>query len=156
VRSVTFTLPAVAVVMLAVLLVRPDCGPAGCRAKREPVSKLLSPVPPESLAIQERWRVKRDLARRVIAERIPLLESAALFRRANGEDGLQNLAAIHPGESLHKLICRQVIDYVDTREREMEQEGHTWTGPRVSECLRREFDLRAAAGEFSPAAEHAP
>jgi hypothetical protein len=153
VRSVTFTLPAVAVLMIAVLLVRPDCGPAGCRAKREPVSSLLSPIPPESLAIQERWRVKRDLARRVIAERIPLLEAAALFRRANGEDGLQNLALTYPGESLHRLICRQVLDYVETLEREMEQEGHTWTGPRVSECLRREFSRRTAAGEFSLATE---
>lgn len=147
-RSVTFTLPAVVIVMLAVLLVRPDCGTSPRWAKREPVSNLLSPVPPETLAMQERWRVKYDLARRIIAERIPLLEAVELFRRANGEDGLHNLAVSHPGQSIHVLLCRQVIEFVATKERDMAEEGHSLTGPRVSECLRREFDWRTAAGEF--------
>ena len=149
-RSATFTLPtAIVVMVIGVLLVRPNCGPS-CRTKREqePVSSLLAPAPPETLVLRERWRIKKDLARRITAERIPLLEAAELFREANGEDGLHYLSLSNPNHSLHELLCRQVIDYVAAAEREMEAEGRTWIGTRVSEELQRELDLRIAAGQF--------
>lgn len=152
-RSATFTLPVVLVVVVTgVLLFRPACGPSGCRKKqeRERVSSIVHPAPPESLAMQQRWRVKSDLARRIITERIPLLEAAKLFGEVNGEDGLQNLTLAHPERSVHELLCRQAVGYVEAEERQMEREGYTFGDPRVSRELRREFDRRMAAGEFPP------
>jgi hypothetical protein len=153
VRSVTFTLPtAIIVVVIGVLLVRPNCGSSG-RAKEERgrVSWVVSPAPPETIEKQQRWRIKRDLTRRIMNERISLLEAAELFREANGEDGMYSLTLSNPNRSLRELLCRQVIDYVVTVEREWECEGRVCSGTRLSEELQHELDQRIAAGEFPPA-----
>lgn len=153
-RSTTFTLPAAVVVVLAgVLLLRPVSGPS-CwkKQERERNSSVLIPSPPEVEAIQRRCLIKRDLARRIIAERLPLLQAAELFREVNGEDGLHTLALTGLDRSINELLCRQVIEYLATEEREMEQAGCVWTGTRWSEELRQDFDRRMAAGEFPPPA----
>ena len=107
-------------------------------------------APPEVAVLGERTHLKSRLARRVIAERTPLLEAAELFRRANGEGGMQTLVNSVPGRSLREKLCRQVIFYVTTAEVEMERQGRARPGPLVSAALQAEFDRRLAAGGFPP------
>jgi hypothetical protein len=118
-------------------------------AQGSPYSTLLSPPPPEVEEVVRRLRTKRLLARRVIEEKVPLLEAAELFRAANGERGMRTLLAI-PGRSERERLCRQVIIYVAQREEELKAEGQTPAEPAASVLLERELTRRMAAGEFPP------
>jgi hypothetical protein len=137
--SVALVLGAVAVLYTG----RPARRPA-------PAPTLVSRPSPEQMAFEQRALVRAHLARRVVAERIPLLEAAELFGQANGEAGMANLVRFMPGRSVREKLCRQVVDYVAAAEDEMARGGHVWTGPRLSEQFRGELDRRLAAGEFPP------
>ncbi|MBN9120060.1 MAG: hypothetical protein J0I06_13000 [Planctomycetes bacterium] len=108
------------------------------------------PAPPEAAMLEQRSRVKFALARRLIAERPPLLAAAEWFEQVNGEDGTETLVRSVPGRSVREKLCRQVILYVIAVEGELRREGSLPTGPRASEELQAEFDRRLAAGEFPP------
>lgn len=108
-----------------------------------------TPVPPEVTVMEQRSRVKNHLARRVIEQRVPLPEAIKLFDAANGEDGTVSLILSVPGRSVREKLCRQVILYVISVENDMENRGHAWTGPRVSEELQAELDRLLASGAFS-------
>lgn len=118
-------------------------------ARPVPHESQLCPAPPEAQASWQRGRVKRQLARRVIAERIPLPEAAELFRRANGEDGLVVLARGTSGRSMREKLCHQVIMYTAEAEAEMRAEGWTSCAWDTAE-LEADFKRRLAAGEFPP------
>jgi hypothetical protein len=109
----------------------------------------LSP-PNEGLVIQHRVIAKNQLARRIVAERIPLLEAAEMFRQMNGEEGMALVTSVPGGRSVREKLCRQVIRYVSVAETDLENEGQIVTGPRVSDALKDELDRRIAAGEFPP------
>jgi hypothetical protein len=102
-----------------------------------------NPAGHEAVAAQRRSLMLHRLARRIIAERIPLLEAAELFREANGKAGLEALVRAMPGRSLREKLCRQVIHFVVA-------ETEAATAPRVSEALQDELDRRLVAGEFPP------
>ena len=119
-------------------------------ARPVPHESLLCPVPSEAQASLYRMRVKSLLARRVLAERIPLLEAAELFRRANGEDGLAALVRSTPGRSVREKLCRQVISYAAVAEAEMRTEGCTSCVWGVAADLEADFNRRLTAGEFPP------
>jgi hypothetical protein len=114
------------------------------------MTTLLQQSPPEVAVLERRIRVKNQLARRVVAERTPLLEAAEWFQQANGEDGMEALIRAMAGRSVREKLCRQVVCFVVDVEEEMEQEGYVPTGPRVSLELRAEFDRLLAAGAFPP------
>jgi hypothetical protein len=114
------------------------------------IYRISSPAP-EADAARRRIGVKNNLARRIIAERIALLEAVDLFYDANGEDGINAVARSIPGHSIREKLCRQVIGYVGSVETELEREGGTGlSDPRWSAVLRAEFDRLLAAGEFPP------
>lgn len=117
---------------------------------RRPVITHCSAPPPEIAEMQQRIRIKNDIARRVIEQRIPLPEAIKLFDAVNGGDGTTNAILFLPGCSMRERLCRQVILYVRSVETEMEKEGHVWPGQRVSDELQADFDRRLAAGEFPP------
>src|SRR4051794_13104229 len=75
-------------------------------------ANLVHPVSPEADVIQRRALVKNQLARRVAAERTPLLTAAEWFGQANGEDGTETLVRGMPGRSVREKLCRQVILFV--------------------------------------------
>jgi len=140
----------VAVVATA-LLFHTEC--VSIPAKSRSHSIEVSPVPPEATAIGRRTDAKLQLARRLIIERLPLLDVAEQFAVVNGEYGMRDLIVGGQGRSVREKLCRQVIVYVILVEEEMKEEGHSWSGPRVSEELQRELDRRLAAGEFPPEPE---
>lgn len=134
-----------AVVVFCVEWHRPPC------ATGEPRVGRYLPPDPGCDAIRHRLIVKDRLARRIIVERIALLEAAELFRAANGDDGLVALARGIPGHSIREKLCIQVINYVFSVENDMARDGEPLpSGPRWSAVLRAEFDRRRAAGEFPP------
>jgi hypothetical protein len=105
----------------------------------------------EASVIRQRILIKRQLAERVLTERIPLLEAAELFRQANGPDGLDGLARSRvPGRSVREKLCRQVIGYVEMAEEDRAAAGRARPHPLVSGVLRAELERRIAAGEFPP------
>lgn len=108
------------------------------------------PAPPEVQSTSRRLVVKEQLARRVVMERMALLEAAELFRRANGEDGLAALARGGPGRSVREKLCRQVVAYAVGAEAEMRAEGYTSCVWGVAADLEAEFQRRLAAGDFPP------
>jgi hypothetical protein len=118
----------------------------------EPVV-LDQPAPPESFAIQQRTLAKRQITRRLIAERIPLLDAAEMFRQANGEEGMKYLRFGALGGSIREKLCRQVIDYVLVIERE--SQGATQPVPDipVADALQAELNHLLAVGELSPEQE---
>jgi hypothetical protein len=136
----------------AALLVREYRQPPPVRTEARSSFMVLS-APPEVAVLVQRAHAKSRLARRVIAERTPLLDAAELFRRANGEDGMLALVDMVEGRSVREKLCRQVIYYVAGAENEMEHEGRVRTGPRVSAELQAELDRRLAAGELPPEPE---
>jgi hypothetical protein len=140
-------LGAVLVVATVTVVVRDSRSAA--RARR-PVIERVSPPPPEVAEFEQRTRVKSHLARRIIAERIPLLEAVELFAEVNGEEGTASLILSVPGRSVREKLCRQVILYVVATENEMEKQGHVWTGTRASEELQAERDRLLAAGALPP------
>jgi hypothetical protein len=116
-----------------------------------PSSEIVVERPPEVVAIERRTLAKRQLAFRIVAERTPLLEAAEMFRRANGEDGMDRLARnIAMTGSIREKLCRQVIEYVFVAEAEMESAGHAPIDPPLSALFRDELDHRLVAGEFAP------
>jgi hypothetical protein len=121
------------------------------RSARRPAPPIfgVQPPPPEAVVLERRTRAKSLLARRVIAERIPLLDAAEMFREANGEEGMRLVATVR-GRSVREKLCRQVISFVCGAETEMEEDGHTPAGSRASVVLEKELGLRIAAGEFPP------
>jgi hypothetical protein len=142
----------VAFVVLAVgVLLCPACRKPPAQPRPAPASETVSEPPPVLTTIESRTVAKRQLAHRVIAERIPLLEAAEMFRLANGEDGMQRLTwQITMGATMRERLCRQVIAYVSGVEDDMEAAGHAPTNPPVSALLQAELDRRLAAGEFAP------
>lgn len=106
------------------------------------------PAGPEAEASSRRAAVKHQLTRRVLAERMPLPAAAELFRRANGDDGIANLALGLPGRSLRERLSLQVVKYALAVEAEMRAEGHEPNGWAAE--LEAEFLRRQAAGEFPP------
>lgn len=108
----------------------------------------VSPAAPEAEASSCRSVVKHQLIRQVLAGRVPLLDAAELFRRANGGDGLVGLVRGMPGRSVREKLCYQVIRYALAAETEMLADGHEPNGWRTE--LEAEFVRRNAAGEFPP------
>lgn len=117
---------------------------------RRPVITPSSAAAPEIAEMQQRIRIKNDIARRVIEQRIPLPEAIKLFDTVNGGDGTANVILFLPGRSMRERLCHQVILYVRSVESEMERGGHVWSDPRASDELQADFDRRLAAGEFPP------
>jgi hypothetical protein len=115
-----------------------------------PRSELLQTSTPDYDAFVLRCDAKRVLARRIIAERIPLGPAADLFFEANGERGRSLVARAGRGRSFREKQCRQVIDFVCVAEAEMAEEGTPPVDPPVSAVLQNELDRMLAAGELPP------
>jgi hypothetical protein len=123
---------------------------APTHAGRNPHVERGLPVPEEVPVIERRTCVKNQLARRVIAERTPLLEAVEWFRQVNGEVGMDGLIRSIPGRSAREKLCRQVIMFVAGNEAEMERDGYSPSAPRVSVELSAELDRLLAAGALPP------
>ena len=119
-------------------------------AYRAPRAQFHAPPAPESSAAAHRARVKGQLARQLVAQRVPLLYAVEQFRLANDEDGLAVLTVGMRGRSVREKLCRQVISYARVAEAEMRDQGHLPSSSRVAEEWQAEFDCRLGAGEFPP------
>lgn len=107
-----------------------------------------SPPTPEAEASACRSSVKHQLIRQVLDGRMPLLDAAELFRRANGDDGLTSLVRGLPGRSVREKLCYQVVRYALAAETDIRASGHEPNGWGTE--LEAEFALRCATGEFPP------
>ena len=113
-------------------------------------SWLVAPSPPEVALLDNRLRVKNQMARRIVVDRTPLLEAAEWFRQVNDEDGIEGLIRTTPGRSVREKLCRQVIRFVVTAEEEMGQEGYSLSASSASAELSAELDRLLVAGALPP------
>ena len=97
----------------------------------------VQPRPPEAQRLACRWEAKMRMARRVIAERIPLLMATELFREVIGEDGMGAIVA--PGDTSRERLCRHVIACVQAAEMELDYAGCTPAARGRPYCSRRNW-----------------
>ena len=126
-----------------------SCKPRSIPHGKQPRS-ITEPAPAQTQMYEERSRMKIGLAQRIIAERIPLLDAAEMFRHANEGDAMHNLLRGTPGRSVREKLCRQAISFVSAVEAETEFAEPASPGRPVSTVLQAELDRRIAAGEFPP------